>query len=226
MPGGVGCGEVRFGMEITKCGELWEVGNGKQGETTMRQSTIYTKVFDVQITGIGALLQHKFSIADEPAKVIRITGVRDFSDEAQKAMYVNDEGLICQPSEHIHKAMVLVSSAFKIPGRRGKTYKDSVNAALFLDPELIVHNNQTVTIDQRPVKVGQARIVRERPRIDDWSLDFRITVMDEQLHEDVVFDILELAGRMKGIGDYRPKFGRFKITRFDELTTEEILAAD
>lgn len=57
--------------------------------------------------------------------------------------------------------------------------------------------------------------MRHRPRFDDWELDFEIHVLDEQIKPDVVNGILTDAGQYVGIGDYRPKYGRFMITKFE-----------
>ena len=123
--------------------------------------------------------------------------------------------------------MVAAAVNFKIQGRRGKTYKDLFRAAVFVSPEQIKHGiavpdelttdgDAPLYLDMRPVVVNRARVVRIRPAFKPgWSLDFEIEVLDDQLHPELIHDILMLAGKTVGIGDFRPKFGRFMVTQFD-----------
>jgi hypothetical protein len=70
-------------------------------------------------------------------------------------------------------------------------------------------------IDRRAVVVQRARIMRERPRFDNWGLSFVIETLDEQLPVSAIKEILDYAGKV-GLGDYRPRFGRFIVTEFKE----------
>ncbi|GAI19389.1 unnamed protein product, partial [marine sediment metagenome] len=62
--------------------------------------------------------------------------------------------------------------------------------------------------------IQRARIMRARPRFDKWELDFTIDFDDEIIGKDKVNEILTYAGQRIGIGDYRPLFGRFIVTKF------------
>lgn len=68
------------------------------------------------------------------------------------------------------------------------------------------------------VRVGQAKVVRTRPQFPDWALEFEITY-DEELvnHRDIAI-WLTTAGRL-GLCDYRPRHGRFEVTKFDVQKT-------
>lgn len=69
-------------------------------------------------------------------------------------------------------------------------------------------------LDQRTVKVGQSRIVRTRPRFDDWSAEFTLLINPEIMDAEEVRIILERAGRVIGMCDYRPRFGKFEVTEY------------
>lgn len=53
-------------------------------------------------------------------------------------------------------------------------------------------------------KIGASKHVRVRPRFDRWSLTGSLSVWDDQITEKVLADILQYAGRYKGLGDWRP----------------------
>lgn len=171
----------------------------------------------VSIKGICPLLQHRFCTPEEDPKWIEQTGLRDFSKEVLLALYADKKGNPYQPADHILGAMVKAAVDFKIPGKGKKTYKELILSALFIHPDNIPHEIKKWEIDRRPVVIQRARIIRERPRFDKWELSFEFEVADEQLPTEVIRRILEHAGNRKGIGDYRPRFGRFMVTEFKEI---------
>lgn len=61
------------------------------------------------------------------------------------------------------------------------------------------------------VRVGQARVMRTRPIFRRWAARIRIDYIDDQLDRSDIVDILKLGGRIIGVGDWRPRFGRFEI---------------
>lgn len=178
-----------------------------------------SKVIMVTIEGIKPVLQHRYHNSDEPdPSSVKVTGRPAYELEGEKAAYRDHEGNLCQPGDHIHASMVKSAANFKIPGRRGKTYKDLIQASIDIEPEMIPHKKQDYVIDKRAVVVQRSRIMRYRPRLDEWELEFELHVIDEQLDVKVVKDILDYAGRSVGIGDYRPKFGRFTITKWEPVS--------
>jgi hypothetical protein len=61
------------------------------------------------------------------------------------------------------------------------------------------------------VKVGQARVMRTRPMFSEWSADADAEVDPGLLNLDALQAIADKAGAMVGIGDYRPRYGRFTV---------------
>jgi len=66
-------------------------------------------------------------------------------------------------------------------------------------------------IDSRREKVQQARLQRCRPKFDEWQLEFTLMFNAEVLDKRSIVKALEDAGAMCGIGDFRPRFGRFEV---------------
>lgn len=68
------------------------------------------------------------------------------------------------------------------------------------------------------VRVGQSKHIRVRPRFEQWSTEGRIVIMDEAITVKILRQILELAGRYKGLGNWRPgsptpgQFGMFEAS--------------
>jgi len=62
-------------------------------------------------------------------------------------------------------------------------------------------------------KIGQQRVIRTRPSWDDWELKFIVQFDESMLDENKIRDFVSLAGRVCGLGDWRPKYGRFEVTK-------------
>lgn len=185
---------------------------------------------DVTVQGTAPLMQHRFPIpdlADMSKGGKKATGAPDYTQEWRNYFYADSDGNVFQPAAHIEGALVKAAVSYKIPGRRGKTYKDLFRAAVFVGPDRIEHGvkvpdqldtdaDKPLYLDVRPVVVQRARVVRIRPTFKaGWELSFTIEVIDDSISSELVHDVLALAGKTVGIGDFRPKFGRFMVTKFE-----------
>lgn len=178
------------------------------------------KQIKVSIKGTKPLLQHKISLEQE-AQLASKTKKREGQakgDNPEDYLYVVG-GKICQPAEHIYQAIIKRLTNYKIQGRGKKTYKEIGQGTLRIEPEYIPHKNQKWEVDMRTVVIPatRGRAVRLRPRFNDWQLDFIIEIMNDDLPIEVVKSALDDAGREGGIGDYRPRFGTFIVTSFQEV---------
>lgn len=187
---------------------------------------------NVQVEGIAPLMQHRYPLPDfddlsKGGK--KKTGEQDYSQEWREYLYATPEGDIYQPATHFDGCLVKAAAGYKIQGARGKTYKDLFKGNVFVSPDAIYHNvkvpesldadaDKPLYLDVRPVVIQRARVVRVRPTFGiGWKLEFEISVLDDQIPSNVVNEVLTLAGRTVGVGDFRPRFGRFMVTKFEVL---------
>jgi hypothetical protein len=178
------------------------------------------KEINVSIKGVAPLLQHKLGLEVE-SQMASKTKKRDGQakgDNPEDYLYVVG-GKIVQPSEHIVQAIIKRLSNYKIQGKGKKTYKEMGVGSLGITPEYIVHKNQTWIPDVRTVVIPatKGRTLRIRPRFESWELDFTLQLFNEDMPVEVIKSALDDAGREGGIGDYRPRFGRFIVTSFKEV---------
>lgn len=199
----------------TSIAKTYSTNHGK--EETMNEIRI-----NCHIRGTRPLLQNAFSGEAEsgPSKKGR---VYDDHDEATKRLYLNSAGQICQPATHIEACLVKSAADFKFTGR--KTFKDAIKSGVFVDPLLIPHAKTDWAVDKQSVVIQRARVLRCRPRFDQWELIFQIILRDERLQPLIVKEILESAGKFVGIGDYRPRYGLFEIVNFEVMDTVQKKAA-
>lgn len=173
-----------------------------------------TKILEIEIEGVAPLLMHRFHGDDNAGQ--RKTGRKDYSLEVEDALYKNSKGEIFVPATWIEGCLTKTASEFQISGRGKKTYKDLVKSALLVTPTEIKIEPQEWQTDTRAVIVQRSRVIRYRPRWDEWKLKFSVNILDDQLPTSIIKDMLEQAGAYRGIGDFRPKFGRFQLTKIEE----------
>jgi len=196
------------------------------------------KQFAVTIRGTADILFNAFEVeGDEPgSKPARVA--KDYSGEWREKLYLLEDGTLYQPEAHLVGCLVRAGATEKIPGRRGKTYKDAVKGGLFIEPACIPHKanlsdfegapvltgplpdgkKAIAYIDRRPVRVQRAMVIRYRPALRrGWELSFVVQVLDDDFREDALKAILDTGGREIGIGDFRPRFGRFVVSHFEQI---------
>lgn len=182
------------------------------------------KSFKVSVKGLVPLLQARHLTPDEEEAITNLKQGkgkrRETSDQEQYDVhaYKNKSGKFYQPSEMIEAAMAKAAVNFKLEGK--KSYKDVIKGGIIVNPIEILHNSQKFEVDARWGKNPNTRgaIWVVRPRIDEWALDFTIDLLqDERVSGDTLKEILAYAGLYVGIGAWRPKFGRFEITKFIEV---------
>jgi len=169
----------------------------------------------VKVRGIADYLQHKRPIEEENGSRKK-SGEVDYSKEAEKSMYYDDEVGCYIPSKQLRASLVKSGTSFKIKGRMGKTYKDLVNATVEVEPDKIPLGKKNFDYNhQEFVKIQRNQILRSRPAFKKgWEAEFTLLVMDDQMQKDILKEIVENAGKFIGIGDWRPHFGRFEVVKF------------
>lgn len=179
----------------------------------------FEEKYKVIVRGTCPLLMHRF-IGENPIdKPISKAGSdkHDPKTEAESFLYKDKNGIICQPASHIEGAMIKASTAYNMAGKGKKTYKDAFKGGIFIEPTMIPHKNQKWELDLSPVNVQRAKIMRARPRFDDWELTFTILNIDDRIRGDTLKQILIDAGRYFGVGDNHPRNGRFEVIKFEQI---------
>lgn len=173
------------------------------------------KKYKVKIRGTAPLLQN--SIPD--LETITKSGSKHDSPENCESKLDIVDGTICERAIHIEQAMIKCSTMVRVKGQGKKTYKELFKGNVFVTPEMIPHVNQKWKVHKTTVVISatKGRITRYRPMIENWSLEFTVEVHDDRISEDILHMILSEAGRVNGIGDWRPRYGRFVIESFKEV---------
>ena len=65
--------------------------------------------------------------------------------------------------------------------------------------------------DRRPVTVNRSTVIRTRPFFEEWAAEFQVAIDPSQLDAIEVRNFLEVGGRLVGLCDYRPTYGKFNL---------------
>ncbi len=168
---------------------------------------------NVKIKGTAPLLLHKF--APEEKVSSRTKKVYVPEEEAEKACYRNEQGQVFIPSTHFKGAMIKSGVDYTYKGK--KTYKEYIKAGIFILENEIILTPQEYTISNLPVVISRSRIMRSRPEFKKWECEFTLEIADDALDYRIVKEILEMAGKYKGVGDFRPEYGRFEVVSFKKI---------
>lgn len=183
-------------------------------------ATMRPEVATFTIIGMSPLLQNNpadFIGKSESSDLAAGKKVYDDEDEAKRRLYLSPDGEVCHPCEAFTKAMVKAVAGKKF----GKMFATSaIKGSVFItEPHALIIDEKgkpaKYHVDRRPVVVGKARILRCRPCFSNWRMKVAFEIDAAILQPSQVKESLALAGRIIGIGDYRPEkgggFGRFTV---------------
>ena len=180
-------------------------------------------VFNVTIKGTTPLLMNKPSMGIATKTKARKLGNETEQSLAEDKLYERDKKLF-QPSTHLEGCLLNAGKELKIMGKGTSraTYSKVVGYAVECYPFEIPHKHQAWEVfgilAVNPTTKGRNLLCR--PMLRQWELDFEIRFDDTELSPETLKEILEIGGRVVGIGDWRPqkkgKFGKFEVTRFEK----------
>ena len=110
-----------------------------------------------------------------------------------------------------------------VSGAKKKRMGTQAKSGIFVDKDSLLEFDgwESLTLDDlwenkdfrltQGVKIQKARIMRTRPKFDEWAVEFVITYDAEVLSEPDVKDIVETTGHHCGLCDWRPRYGRFRV---------------
>lgn len=191
-----------------------EVTNG--AEMTINHELPY--VATIKIRGVADLIFHRWNAeaVDSKAKAAKNSEAKK-TDNVESYVYRDDKGMICLPGEYLRGAAILASKFKQDPRSPRKSAMDLFKAGLVsLSPLASLGTKKWDYEDRRRVVVQRAGINRVRPAMRaGWTCELRMMVtLPEYIHQDLLHEVVTLAGRIGGVGDFRPTYGRFAIVGF------------
>jgi len=175
-------------------------------------------VLDATIQGVSDLIMHRWNCeaVSEKAKAAKGSKAKK-SDDIESYVYRNEAGEICIPGEYVRQSIIHAAKFRQDPRSPRKSAMDMMKAAIVVDPVLAsLGITEWDYVDTRRVVVQRNGINRSRPTMHaGWTFDVSVSVLlPEYVNQDFLVDLLNMAGRLVGIGDFRPTYGRFVLKSF------------
>ncbi len=176
---------------------------------------------EVTIRGVSPLLFHRWSCDAVAEKAAAAKGSKaKKSDNTESYVYRNDAGELALPGEYLRQAIIHAAKYRQDPRSPRKSAMDLFKAGVVAMTELCsLGRTGWDFMDRRRVVVQRSAITRERPAMRaGWSATCELQVLiPEYISPDVLSDVITNAGRLVGVGDFRPTYGRFRMEKFAAL---------
>ena len=180
----------------------------------------------IKLTGQRPMLHHNGRLANPTDPYTRelkaLTSKRKKTDEdlilimqaeSRGSCWETEDGRLGIPNGAVWRCIFDSATAFRL----GKVIKAALNFEDITVPLLSngrewlcdEYIRQPGAIDYRPVRVQTARTMRARTRVTNWSSIHQFELLEDVLDPRDLAPVLERAGRLVGLGDWRPTYGTF-----------------
>lgn len=177
---------------------------------------------EVTLRGTSDLLFHAWNVEAIEEQANARKGSRGKkTDNVESYVFRDRDGYLCMPGRYLRAALVATAKFRQDPRSPRKSAMDLYKAALVPLTEL-------AQIGPTPRRewdfLWRGRHVVQRNGVNrtlpgflaGWEVTIKMGVLlPEYVRPDMVHDLLILAGRVNGISEMRPTYGRFVVAHFD-----------
>jgi hypothetical protein len=177
--------------KATGIGAEHDVTNGGNG--AIAASIPY--IVQVELTGVADILFHRWNSEGIEAKGKAAKGsAAKKTDDVESYTYRDDIGDLCLPGEYVRQSMIHAAKYRQDPRSPRKSAMDLYKAGI----------------------VSLTPLASFGVPAWGWkvTMDFMIN-LPEYIPESDFHDVLVNAGRLVGVGDFRPSYGRFGVTSIE-----------
>lgn len=182
------------------------------------------KQLKIRISGVSPLLMHSDRFANPLDKATKahkeLTGKRKKTDADHEAiarsewmgsLYWREDIGPFIPGQNF-------DAAFKEAAKLQKLGKKFTQAVMVIEDEVPLQYKgprdpaglfDAGFVDVRGVKVAMAKLMRCRPKFNQWACGLTLAYNEEVVNEEEVRKAVADAGALIGVCDYRPRFGKF-----------------
>ncbi len=181
--------------------------------------------FRITLSGSDTLLMHNARLSnplDPASKAIkRVTAKRNKTDDDHEevahlefvgSLYIDPDAGPFIPGDNIWRCLYDAAKKRKLGPRikEGVLITTNVNPLAYRGPR----EAEALWADENfrhfaSAKVGQVRVTRCRPQFRQWKTEADGVLDTNVLDLAELQQVAEIAGQLIGLGDWRPRFGRF-----------------
>jgi hypothetical protein len=188
-----------------------------------------SEILNLRLTGKRALLLHNGQLADplnEFTKALKeATSVKKKTEDKLAeirqlewigSLYRDEKGRIAVPEDMILGCFIAGAKKFKLgnEAKAGVLCTEAFHPLKYDGPTDVLELYATGKfIDVRRCVVQRNAVMRTRPRFNKWSVDVALMLDTEIIESKQALQAMDAAGRNIGLGDFRPRFGRFEVQK-------------
>lgn len=176
-------------------------------------------VVNVTIEGSADFLFHRWNNEAVAEKAAAAKGSKaKKTDDIETYVYRDEKGNLAVPGEYLRMAIINAAKFKQDPRSPRKSAMDLYKAGIVSMTNLASLGVKDWDYeDKRRVTIQRAGVTRVRPAMRaGYRVTFQLMVnLPEYIDLQSLRETIEQAGRLIGIGDFRPTFGRFGIVNFD-----------
>ena len=172
----------------------------------------------ITVEGVAPFLFHRWNVEAVEAKGKAAKGSKaKKTDDLESYVYRDAKGHLAIPGEYFRMALIGAAKFAQDPRSPRKSAMDLFKAGLVSLNDLCdLGTADWDYLDRRRVMVQRNGITRGRPCMAaGWRVTFAIHVLLPQyISPAMLNETIGMAGRLIGVGDFRPTYGRFQIIAF------------
>ncbi len=176
---------------------------------------------EIELEGVCPMLFHRWNNESVAAKARAKKGSQEKkTDDIESFMWKDEKGFVCLPGEYVRQSVIHASKYEQDPRSPRKSLMDLMKAALVSLTELAsLGVKEPDFTDMRRVVIQKSAITRSRPAMRaGWKAKFVLQInLPEYVPAQRLNQLIQQAGRIIGLADFRPSFGRFQVNKFDVL---------
>jgi hypothetical protein len=175
----------------------------------------------VELTGTSPLLFHRYNCESVASKSNAKKGsMEKKTDDVESYVWRNEKGEISLPGHYLRGAIVNAARFQQDPRSPRKAATDLYKAAIVsLTEHASLGMKEWSYIDCQRAVVNHGAIPRSRPCFTTgWkAVIILMVLLPEYIYPQLLNNTIQQAGRLIGVGDHRPTYGRFNVTKFEVL---------
>jgi hypothetical protein len=172
----------------------------------------------VTLVGTADLLMHRWNVEAVDAKGKAAKGSKaKKTDDLESYVYRDENNQLAIPGEYVRQSIIHAAKYRQDPRSPRKSAMDLYKAGVIALTHLAsLGTSRWDYEDRRRVMIQRNGVTRVRPAMKiGWTIQVELMVnLPEYIPPDALYDTLVNAGRLIGLADFRPTYGRFAVTNF------------
>lgn len=183
-------------------------------------------VAEVTIQGTADLMFHRYNPEAVKEKADGKKGSKiKKEDDLESYVFRNEHDFLCIPGEYLRMSLIGSAKFRQDPRSPRKSAMDIFKAAIIsLTPLAVIGKGSKDWdyLDKRRAVIQRSAITRTRPAMKaGWTATIQLLCnLPEYISPSFLNDVIQQAGKLIGVGDFRPTFGRFQVVGFKLIDLE------